>query len=77
MAGSFTAYHKFALIAKRDIKAGEELLVDQTRRSHYRRIAHTLPSAEDYDNADAIVRDLAEANMDLTEAQWTGTAYNL
>ena len=76
MAGSFTAYHNFALIAKQDIKAGEELLVDRTR-SDYRRMAHDLPSAEDYDNADAIVKDLAEANMELTEAQWTGTAYKL
>ena len=75
MAGSFTYYHGFTLIAKRDILAGEELFAD--RHSYYPLLEDSLPKPADYEYADAIVNDLMTLGMSLTDAQWTGTKTNL
>lgn len=77
MAGSYTAYHELVLIAKKDIQAGQELFVDQTRRAAYPRKIKDLPSTEDYTKADAIVQQLANVHLELTDAQWTDLLYRM
>jgi hypothetical protein len=78
MAGSFSAYHAFTLIAKRDIVAGEELFVDKTRDSLVPHpLFQVMPTAEHYEKADEIVHELASSGMDLTQAQWTDVLYRI
>ena len=80
MAGSFSSYHDFTMIAKRDIQAGEELFVDRTRRNLYPNMANRgQPTEEDYEQADQIVKELwnsVTAEV-LTEAQWTDWLYRI
>lgn len=78
MAGSFSAYHAFTLVAKRDIVAGEELFVDKTRNSLVPHpLFQTMPTADHYEKADGIVHELASSGMDLTQAQWTDVLYRI
>jgi hypothetical protein len=81
MAGSTSAYTGFHLIAKRDIKKGDELLVDRTRNANF---AHSLyfssmPSAEDYALVDEMVRAIGEQGLasTLTEAQFQDMLFRL
>ena len=71
MAGSFTAYHNFTMIAKRDIVAGEELFVDRGARHNNQ--VFNFSSKIDFEGADSVVSELLEANLQFTEAQWIGT----
>ncbi len=81
MAGSMTAYADFHLIAKWDIKAGEELFMDRTENA---RFAHPLyysriPSVEDYGIVDEMIKGIAKDGFDssLTEAQFNDLLYRL
>jgi hypothetical protein len=80
MAGSYTPYHDFTLIAKRNIVAGEELLADKNRNhepQHSVLLAQMLPSVEEYTRADEIVNELMTSNLDLTEAQWIDVLHRI
>jgi hypothetical protein len=80
MAGSFSAYHGFTLIANRDIKAGEELFVDKSTgnlaQGQYFLSKH--PSSDNYEEADEIMYAFQNENFDdLTDAQWVDVLHRL
>lgn len=86
MAGSSSSYYNFSLIAKRDITAGEELFVDRTRNAQFISYLYKKsdslgrlppPSEEDYDRADEIVGGIGEAQLELSESQWTDVLYRI
>ena len=82
MAGSFSYYYGFTLIAKRDIKAGEELFVDRTRQVTFPSPLYNgaLPSNALYKHADAIIKSLASSdilNEKLDEVQWADLLYRM
>lgn len=81
MAGASTAYTDFYLVAKRDIRMGEELFVDRTRNSQLEHPLYTtlLPSVKDYELVDGMVQAIAQQGLSssLTPAQFQDMLYRL
>ena len=82
MAGSYSYYSNFTLIAKRNIQAGEELFVDRTKHSTYPSslFYDAVPSEEVYEQTDEIIKSLTTSDIlmnNLNSAQWIDLLYRM